>query len=82
MEVTIRSTGSVREPKGEHLKRIMQAGSARARLLKLADRISNLTAVGFVHDVVRPAHAAAVNADMFRELADLIENRRRLLARE
>ena len=34
----------------EYLLRIMQHGSVRARL-KLADRISNLTALGFVHDV-------------------------------
>jgi len=28
----------------------MQHGSSRARILKLADRISNMTALGFVHD--------------------------------
>jgi (p)ppGpp synthase/HD superfamily hydrolase len=87
MEVTIRSTNGVREPKADYLLRIMQSGSARARLLKLADRISNLTALGFVHDAafvrryidetrayVLP-HAAAVNANMFRELSDLVDNR-------
>jgi GTP pyrophosphokinase len=70
----------------------MQAGSPRARLLKLADRISNITALGFVHDVafvkrylretrscILP-YAAAVNADMFRELSDLVENRAQLLS--
>jgi len=92
MELTIRFVEGIREPKSEYLLRIMQTGSPRARLLKLADRISNLTSLGFVHDVafvkrfldetetfVLP-HAASVNADMHRELADLIENRRRLLA--
>src|SRR5678815_5484918 len=41
MEVTIRSVGGVKEPKSEYLLRIMQHGSARAKVLKLADRISN-----------------------------------------
>ena len=89
MEVTIRVVDGVREPKSEYLLRIMQGGSSRARLLKLADRISNLTALGFVHDnafvkryleetraCILP-HAAQVNPDMFRELTDLVENRAR-----
>jgi GTP pyrophosphokinase len=93
MEVTIRVIDGVREPKSDYLLRIMQRGSPRARVLKLADRISNLTALGFVHDVafvrkyleetqacVLP-HAEHVNADMFRELSDLVENRRQLLPR-
>jgi len=91
MEVTIRVVDGVREPKSDYLLRIMQNGSRRARILKLADRISNLTALGFVHDpafvrrylqetrrYVLP-HAETVNADMFRELSDLIENRERML---
>ena len=93
MEVTIRVINGVREPKGGYLLRIMQTGSSRARTLKLADRISNLTALGFVHDMdfikrhidetqsfVLP-YAAQVNADMGLELADLVESRRRLLTR-
>jgi hypothetical protein len=76
-----------REPKSEYLLRIMQHGSDRAKQLKLADRISNLTALGFVHDAafvrryidetrsyVLP-YAEAVNANMFRELSDLVANR-------
>jgi (p)ppGpp synthase/HD superfamily hydrolase len=91
MEVTVRIVREVREPKAEYLLRIMQCGSSRARVLKLADRISNLTALGFVHDVafvrryleetksyILP-HAERVNADMFRELSDLVENRGQLL---
>ncbi len=87
MEVTIRTVGGVREPKADYLTRVMQHGSARARVLKLADRISNLTALGYVHDTtfvrryldetrafVLP-HAEHVNADMFRELSDLIDSR-------
>lgn len=89
MEVTIRTNGGVREPKSEYLQRIMQHGSPRAKLLKLADRISNLTALGFVHDIgfVRKyvqetrtcilPYAEAVNANMFRELSDLVASRSR-----
>jgi (p)ppGpp synthase/HD superfamily hydrolase len=87
MEVTIRLVHGIREPKSEYLLRIMQSGSSRARVLKLADRISNLTALGFVHDgafvqkyleetraCILP-HARDVNPDMFRELTDLVESR-------
>ena len=90
-EVTIRMVDGAKEPKGEYLLRVMQSGSSRARVLKLADRISNLTALGFVHDPafvrryldetaqwVLP-YAEAVNADMFRELTDLVRNRREML---
>ncbi len=89
MEVTVRDVGGVKEPKSEYLLRIMEHGSARAKVLKLADRISNLTALGFVHDFdfvrryvqetrayILP-HAEDVNADMFRELSDLVESRAR-----
>jgi (p)ppGpp synthase/HD superfamily hydrolase len=92
MEVTIRGVGGAKEPKSEYLLRIMQHGSPRAKLLKLADRISNITALGFVHDVafvkkyleetrasILP-HAERVNPDMFRELSDLVENREQLLS--
>ena len=93
MEVTIRTVDGVREPKVDFLLRVMQTGSTRARVLKLADRISNITALGFVHDVafvqkylgetracILP-HAAQVNTDMFRELSDLVESREQLLPR-
>jgi (p)ppGpp synthase/HD superfamily hydrolase len=91
MEVTIRLSDGVREPKEDYLLRIMQQGSPRAKILKLADRISNITSLGFVHDVafvkkylretrayVLP-HAKAINADMFLELTHLIENREQRL---
>jgi len=91
MEVTIRVVDGVKEPKAEYLRRVMEHGSSRAKVLKLADRISNLTALGFVTD---PAFvkrylaetracilpfAEAVNRDMYRELSDLVESRARLL---
>lgn len=91
MEVTIRMDGQIREPKDEYLRRVLTHGSQRAKILKLADRISNLTALGFVHEsmfvrryldetkrCVLP-FAEAVNRDMFRELSDLVASRERLL---
>ena len=91
MEVTIRVVDGVREPKAEYLLRVMQCGSERARVLKLADRISNIFALGFVHDVafvkrylretracILP-YAEQVNPDMFRELSDLVANREQML---
>jgi (p)ppGpp synthase/HD superfamily hydrolase len=89
MEVTTRVIDGVKEPKSEYLLRIMQSGSRQAKVLKLADRISNLTALGFVHDVtfvkkyveqtrayILP-FAEQVNPDMFKELSDLVVSRAR-----
>jgi GTP pyrophosphokinase len=91
MELTPRVIDGVKEPKTEYLRRVMESGSPRAKVLKLADRISNLTALGFVTDAafvrrylaetracILP-HAPTVNPDMFRELSDLVENRTRFL---
>ncbi len=87
MEVTIRMVHGQKEPKAVYLRRVMTAGTSRARLLKLADRISNLTALGFVNEpefVTRYVeetrthilpYAEQVNADMFRELSDLVKSR-------
>jgi GTP pyrophosphokinase len=93
MEVTQRTRDGVPEPKRDYLLRVMTSASRRARVLKLADRISNLTALGFVTDpdfVARYVaetrecilpYAESVNADMFRELTDLVESRGRALCR-
>ena len=87
MEVTIRTENGVTEPKSEYLRRVMLRGSRSARILKLADRISNLTALGFVNDqaFVRRyvdetrthilPYAESINPDMFKELSDLVESR-------
>jgi (p)ppGpp synthase/HD superfamily hydrolase len=93
MEVTIRIINGVKEPKSEYLLRIMQKGSEQAKILKLADRISNIYSLGFVHDLkfvkrylqetrdfILP-FAEAVNANMFLELSDLVENRGQLVQR-
>jgi GTP pyrophosphokinase len=78
--------------KADYLKRILEQGSRRAKLLKCADRISNLT------DLHRDTHteqkitdyldqtekyvipmAREVNADMLIELTDLVKRRRKLV---
>ncbi len=78
--------------KADYLKRILEQGSRRAKLLKCADRISNLT------DLHRDTHtdqkitdyldqtekyvipmAQEVNADMVVELTDLVRRRRKLV---
>lgn len=87
MEVTIRVVDGVKEPKPEFLTRVMKSGSPKAKILKLADRISNMFALGFVHEeafikkyleetklYILP-YAEQINADMFRELTDLVNDR-------
>jgi len=78
--------------KADYLKRILKDGSYNAKLLKCADRISNLT------DLHRDTHsdqkisdyldqteqfvipmAQQVNADMLKELTDLVNRRRQLV---
>jgi GTP pyrophosphokinase len=91
MEVTIRIIDGKKEPKSAYLLRVMQTGSPRAKILKLADRISNIYSLGFVHDAafvkkslqetedfILP-YAKTVNADMFLELSDLVKNRGQML---
>ncbi len=87
MEVTLRERDGQREPKSEFLRRIMETGSPRAKMLKLADRISNLIALGFVHDdqFVRDVlaetrqyilpYAERINPNMYREMYDLVADR-------
>lgn len=70
----------------------MKTGSSRARILKLADRISNLVYLGFVHEeefvtryltetreCILP-YAEQISPDMFRELSDLVADRELKLA--
>lgn len=93
MELTIRIVSGINEPKPQFLIRIMETGSNRAKTLKLADRISNITSLGFVHDAsfvkrylqetesyILP-YAERINQDMHRELSDLIADRRTKLRR-
>jgi (p)ppGpp synthase/HD superfamily hydrolase len=91
MELTHSEMCGRKETKVEYLRRVMECGSPRAKILKLADRISNLYALGFVHEVkfVRKflnetrdhilPYAKEVNPDMYLEICDLIVDREQKL---
>lgn len=49
-EVSIREVDGVEEPKAEFLHRIMVSGSEWAKVLKLADRISNINSLQLTRD--------------------------------
>lgn len=89
LEVTRRSV----EAKEAFLTRILEYGSARALVLKSADRISNMISLGYTTDVefirryadeterfVYPI-AEKANKDMLAELVELVATRRDFLAR-
>jgi GTP pyrophosphokinase len=87
LEVTKKSD----ETKQEYLDRILKYGSKNAKILKCADRISNLTDLHLdthtntkiteyldqTEKYVLPM-AVEVNKNMVRELTDLVEKRRKL----
>ena len=89
-EVSQHVTKGVKEPKGEFLRRIMLHGSEKAKILKLADRISNLTGLAhagdpeFVTNYLEEteAHilpfAGAVNPAMAAELQNRVEILRKM----
>lgn len=77
--------------KSDYLKRIIERGSQKAKVLKCADRISNMISLGFVTDpafieryceetelYILPI-ALGVNFDMYQELIQLIISRRKYL---
>jgi (p)ppGpp synthase/HD superfamily hydrolase len=79
------------EGKVDFLTRILQKGSPNAKILKVADRISNMISLGFVNDLefvnrytnetekhIYPM-AEQVNGYMLMELRYLVESRRRYL---
>jgi (p)ppGpp synthase/HD superfamily hydrolase len=80
------------ETKAEFLTRIHETGSRNAKVLKVADRISNMIALGFVvnhsfisrytEETVRYIYPIAEGADkaMFSELQSLVESRRNYLS--
>jgi len=81
------------ETKVEFLSRIQEFGSTRSRVLKSADRISNMISLGYVTDVEfikrytdeTEAHvypiAELVDDRMLEELHELVKTRREYLAR-
>jgi (p)ppGpp synthase/HD superfamily hydrolase len=89
LEVTRRQI----ETKAEFLERIREFGSDKARVLKCADRISNMISLGYVTDVefvkrytdetenlIFPI-AALADERMLGELKDLVATRREYLSR-
>ena len=84
MEVTRKKT----ESKDDYLKRVLESGSQKAKILKCADRISNLTDLhtdtfdkGFIKKYIDETKkwvlpmAEEVNPNMHYELKDLIKRR-------
>ena len=87
LEVTRRED----EDKRQFLKRILDTGSQKAKILKCADRISNMISLGYVTDpkfierycdeteyFLLPM-ALEIDYNMYQELIDLIMTRRRYL---
>jgi len=80
------------ETKADFLIRIMEKGSQNAKILKVADRISNMISLGYVNDkefisrytsetekFIYPI-AELVDANMLDELRSLVESRRKYLS--
>ena len=92
VDLVLEVTRIEEETKEEYLERVLKHGSQKAKILKCADRISNLT------DLHRDSHdntkmlsyldqtekyiipmASEVNADMLIELTDLVDRRRKIV---
>ncbi len=85
-------TRDINESKANYLKRILETGSFNAKILKVADRISNLTDINrsilsdqkinqYLDETERfvVPMAKVVNSDMVIELTDLIYKRRLMI---
>jgi GTP pyrophosphokinase len=91
-DLVLELTKNENESKATYLKRILETGSFNAKILKVADRISNLTDINRsifseikitqylneTEEFVLPM-ARQVNPDMVIELKDLIQKRRLML---
>ena len=79
------------ETKGDFLTRIRETGSNNAKILKIADRISNMISLGFVNNLefveryIKETEkyllplAADTNNNMLIELNDLVNSRKKYL---
>jgi (p)ppGpp synthase/HD superfamily hydrolase len=89
-KLVIEVTRTKTETKDEFLERILLNGSTSAKILKCADRISNLTDLhtdifdkGFIKNYIEESKkwiipmAEQVNKDMLYELKDIIQRRER-----
>ena len=90
-EMTIREKNGIEEPKSEYLTRIMTSGSNLAKVLKLADRISNVASLAVINNIdfikrylketmefILP-YAEQINKEMGIELKELIELKEKLV---
>ena len=91
-ELVMEVTRGPEETKPDFLTRILESGSDRAKLLKVADRISNMIDLGFVintefiqrytEETVRYIFPIAeqIDKNMLSELKSLVESRRKYLS--
>lgn len=90
-ELVLEVTKRAGQQKSEYLKNIIKNGSKKAKILKCADRISNMVSLGFVNEpafierycdetelYVFPI-ALDVNFNMYEELLALVMSRRKYL---
>ncbi|MBR6342255.1 MAG: hypothetical protein IKR64_10150 [Treponema sp.] len=91
LEIVLEVTRRKNESKNEFLRRILDYGSQKAKILKCADRISNMISLGYVTDpefierycdeteyYLLPM-ALEVDFNMYNELISLLMTRRRYL---
>ena len=91
LDLVLEVTRRENENKTQFLRRIINNGSQKAKILKCADRISNMISLGFVTDpkfierycdeteyYLLPM-ALEIDYNMYQELIDLIRTRRRYL---
>ncbi len=91
-QLVLEVTKNANETKADYLKRLLKTGSKNAKILKVADRISNLTDINrtiFTDKKITQyidetelyvvEMAKEVNPDMVIELEDLIKKRRAML---
>lgn len=90
-DLVLEVTRRAEESKPDFLRRIINEGSQKAKILKCADRISNMISLGFVTDMAFIARycdeteyyilpiALEVDFNMYMELISLIMTRRKFL---
>jgi GTP pyrophosphokinase len=92
VDLVLEVTHNKTEPKSAFLYRILKTGTMNAKILKIADRISNLTdlnsdstredkIINYLEETEKyiVPMAQQVNDDMVRELTDLIKKRREII---
>jgi len=94
IELVKEITKSIHETKAEYLSRILESGSRRVKILKCADRISNLTDLHLdthtsgkikiyldqTETYIVPMAVSIENMDFVKEITDLIIRRRSLIS--